>query len=152
MYILIDEYIIGGFKYDDKCNYLLQNDVIKPIKPIGIPIDGKCEIQKTSMFLFIYCVELPSGLSISKEGVITGTPTAISVESDYVIYWKSICKTVITSVKICVGNKPNFKLEYDNKGVCKCGFCKEFHYRLLNDPNEIQKAQGLFSIEPGIIF
>lgn len=54
MYILIDEYIIGGFKYDDKCNYLLQNDVIKPIKPIGIPIDGKCEIQKTSIFLFIY--------------------------------------------------------------------------------------------------
>lgn len=49
----IDEYFVKGFKYNDKCYYLCKNEEIEPIKPLDIPSDGECDIQKSSIFICI---------------------------------------------------------------------------------------------------
>lgn len=67
------------------------------------------------------------------------------------IYFNGVCKSLITPIRISVGSKPTFDLKYENNGICKCGYEREFSYHLLNDEKEIENAKGLFSIEPCIL-
>lgn len=49
--MIIDEYFINGFRYEDKCYYLSQNEEIEAIKPLDLSVDGECDTQKTSIYI-----------------------------------------------------------------------------------------------------
>lgn len=51
-------------------------------------------------------IELPIGLNIDKNGVITGKPTELTKPDIYKIYYKTHNGTYITNLIIGVGEKP----------------------------------------------